>query len=118
MKFHYADVLSVTDGRLISLRHMDGVYDIINFLAGEDVSTVGLTVVAPIAKRHILSLFPGLADVKISESISMAVTEWRDSGEAAESATLKKFLDKNVLPLMPSEYLELTEISKDLKDVE
>ena len=38
-EFHISDVLSVTTGRLVSSRHMDGVYDILNFLTSDDLFT-------------------------------------------------------------------------------
>lgn len=37
--FHISDVLSVTTGRLVSYRHIDGVYDILNFLTGDQLFT-------------------------------------------------------------------------------
>ena len=37
--FHISDILSVTTGRLVSTRHIDGVYDILNFLTGDDLFT-------------------------------------------------------------------------------
>lgn len=33
-QFHISDVLSVTTGRLVSTRHIDGIYDILGFLTG------------------------------------------------------------------------------------
>lgn len=38
-KFHISDVLSVTTGRLVSSRHIDGVYEILNFLTGDELFT-------------------------------------------------------------------------------
>ncbi|HEY2497322.1 MAG TPA: hypothetical protein VGK24_09655 [Candidatus Angelobacter sp.] len=38
-KFHISDVLSVTTGRLVSSRHMDGIYKILNFLTGDSLFT-------------------------------------------------------------------------------
>ena len=38
-EFHISDVLSVTTGRLVSSRHMVGVYAILNFLTGDDLYT-------------------------------------------------------------------------------
>lgn len=29
--FHLGDILSITTGRLVSRRHMEGVYDLLNF---------------------------------------------------------------------------------------
>ena len=37
--FHISDILSITTGRLVSNRHIDGVYDILNFLTGDDLFT-------------------------------------------------------------------------------
>lgn len=37
--FHISDVLSVTTGRLVSSRHMEGLYDILNFLTGDNLFT-------------------------------------------------------------------------------
>ncbi|MGI9491408.1 MAG: hypothetical protein ACR2QF_03175 [Geminicoccaceae bacterium] len=37
--FHVADILSVTHGYLISSRHIDGVYDVLNFLTGQNLYT-------------------------------------------------------------------------------
>lgn len=35
-KYHISDLLTVTTGRLVSNRHMDGIYDILGHLSGED----------------------------------------------------------------------------------
>lgn len=37
--FHISDLLSITTGRLVSSRHMDGVYEILNFLTGDNLFT-------------------------------------------------------------------------------
>ena len=42
--FHISDILSVTTGRLVSTRHMEGVYDVIGHLVGRDVLTHELVV--------------------------------------------------------------------------
>lgn len=38
-KFHLGDLLSVTTGRLLSPTHMDGIYDILNYMTGDDLFT-------------------------------------------------------------------------------
>jgi hypothetical protein len=35
--FHLGDVLTITTGRLVSPRHMDGVYDVLNFMTGDNL---------------------------------------------------------------------------------
>lgn len=37
--FHLGDVLSVTTGRLVSPRHMGGIYDILNWMTGDNLFT-------------------------------------------------------------------------------
>lgn len=37
--FHISDVLTATTGRLVSSRHVDGMYDIYNFLTGDELYT-------------------------------------------------------------------------------
>lgn len=38
-QFHISDILSVTTGRLVSSRHMDGIYELLNFLTGDTLFT-------------------------------------------------------------------------------
>jgi hypothetical protein len=38
-QFHIGDILSVTTGRLVSSRHIDGLYEILNFLTGDELYT-------------------------------------------------------------------------------
>jgi hypothetical protein len=42
--FHISDILSVTTGRLVSNRHIDGVYDVIGHLVGRPVYTQELVI--------------------------------------------------------------------------
>jgi hypothetical protein len=37
--FHVSDILTVTTGRLVSSRHVEGVYDILDFLTGDQLFT-------------------------------------------------------------------------------
>ena len=38
-KYHIGDILSITTGKLVSPRHIDGVYDILNFMTGDNLFT-------------------------------------------------------------------------------
>lgn len=38
-EFHLSDVLSITTGCLVSTRHIKGVYDILNFMTGDNLFT-------------------------------------------------------------------------------
>lgn len=61
-EFHIGDVLTITTGRLISQRGMDGVYDILNFLTGDDLFTHQLPRVSQECLPLLLEQFPQLAD--------------------------------------------------------
>jgi hypothetical protein len=65
-KFHLGDVLSITTGRLVSPRHMDGVYDILNFMTGDNLFTHQLLRASDECKPHLLAQFPQLAAVDAS----------------------------------------------------
>lgn len=58
--FHIGDVLSVTTGRLVSSRHMDGVYDILNFLTTDDLFTHQLPRACEECKPWLRTQFPRL----------------------------------------------------------
>lgn len=59
-KFHISDVLSITTGRLVSTRHMDGVYDILNFMTGDNLFTHQLPRASDECKPYLLQQFPQL----------------------------------------------------------
>lgn len=58
--FHISDVLSVTTGRLVSSRHMEGIYDILNFLTGDNLFTHQLPRAMNECKPWLRSIFPNL----------------------------------------------------------
>lgn len=65
--FHLGDVLSITSGRLVSPRHMDGVYDVLDHMSGDNLMTHQLPRVCDEVKPEILRQHPELADVDASE---------------------------------------------------
>jgi hypothetical protein len=60
--FHISDVLSVTTGRLVSSRHIDGVYDVLNFLTGDNLYTHQLPRAMDKCKPWLRSMFPALME--------------------------------------------------------
>jgi hypothetical protein len=64
-KFHISDVLSITTGRLVSTRHMDGVYDILNFMTGDSLFTHQLPRANEECKPYLLEQFPQLDSPKM-----------------------------------------------------
>ena len=63
-EFHLGDILSITTGRLVSPRHMDGIYDILNFLTGDNLFTHQLPRAAGECQGPLLAQHPALADVE------------------------------------------------------
>jgi len=57
-QFDISDVLSITTGRLVSTRHMDGVYDILNYMTGESLFTHQLGRASDACKPELLRQFP------------------------------------------------------------
>jgi len=60
--FHISDVLSITTGRLVSSRHIDGVYDILNFLTGDNLYTHQLPRAMRECKPWLRSQFPSIME--------------------------------------------------------
>lgn len=61
--FHLGDVLSVTDGRLMSPRHMDGIYEILNFMTGDSLFTHQLPRAMKECQPYLLKQFPQLSGI-------------------------------------------------------
>lgn len=66
--FRLGDVLSFTDGRLLSRDHMDGVYRMAHWVLDDPgITTIGLLSAAEPVKAHLCSLFPELVGIEIPE---------------------------------------------------
>lgn len=61
--FALADILSVTTGKLLSRRHMDGIYDILGYMTGDDLMTHQLPRAADACKGPLLEQLPQLDGV-------------------------------------------------------
>jgi len=61
--FHIGDVLSITTGKLVSLRHIEGIYDILGFMTGENLMTHQLPRACREVATEILRQHPDLAAV-------------------------------------------------------
>lgn len=75
-EFHLGDVLSITTGRLVSPRHMDGIYDILNFLTGDNLFTHQLPRASDECKPHLLEQFPQLKEVDASAVNGKNYKQW------------------------------------------
>lgn len=76
--FHIGDVLSITTGRLVSPRHIEGVYDILGWMSGESMFTHQLGRVAKEAAPVILAAHPRLAEIVVPELGPDTFQAWLD----------------------------------------
>ena len=72
--FHIGDILSVTTGKLVSPRHIGGVYDILNWMTGENLMTHQLPRVSEECEPFLREQHPDLADVVVPDSVKSEET--------------------------------------------
>ena len=75
-EFDLSEVLSITEGSLVSSRHMDGIYDILGYMTGESLFTHALPRAAETCAPAILEQHPNLVGIK--------APEWDRSGDVAQ----------------------------------
>lgn len=71
--FDLGDILSVTTGRLVSPRHMTGVYDILNFMTGDNLFTHQLPRASRECEPVLLLQHPQL---KAIDADPPGITDW------------------------------------------
>ena len=96
MKFHIGDVVSVTTGKLLSPRKMEGIYEILDFLTGDSLYTHELPFASKFTKPYLLSQHPELSEINKDE---------------INTENYKEKLDALVAEY--GEYLEITNISDE-----
>jgi hypothetical protein len=82
--FHLGDILSITTGCLVSPRHMDGIYDILNWMTGDSLFTHQLPRACDECSGPLLAQHPDLAAIVAPgsfgdgtrESAEEAVARW------------------------------------------
>ena len=104
--FHLGDVLSITTGLLVSPRHMEGIYDILNFMTGDDLYTHQLPRATGECRPILLRQHPQLAEVAVPTLTPETWEGWLLEKEACFGS----FLD--VLPLAAGEYLAIDPIKE------
>lgn len=110
-RFHLSDILSITHDRLVSTRHMEGVYDISNFLTQDKLFTHQLTRVHAECKAHLFALHPQLNQLPLvtdEEILAMKLV----NGKPAE--WWNRWLDVQIARF--GEFLEVTPIPKGIHE--
>lgn len=72
--FHLGDVLSITTEKLLSPRHIEGVYDVLNHMTGERLFTHQLPRARMAMLPEILRQHPQLSEVDVS---AVTPENWR-----------------------------------------
>jgi hypothetical protein len=117
--FHLGDVLSVTTERLVSPRHIEGIYDILNYMTGDNLFTHQL----PRANREcapsLLAQHPQLAEVQVPDSFGedpeAAVATWLSEQVAryGEELPVEPLVEGDHTRIGPLEELGLMGVSPD-----
>lgn len=75
-QYHISDILSVTTGILVSTRHVEGVYDILNYMTGDDLYIHQLPRAMEECAPYLLREHQWLADVDASTVNSETWEAW------------------------------------------
>ena len=96
MRFHIGDITSITTGKLLSPKRMEGIYNILNYLTGDNLYTHELPNASRFCKPYLLKQYPELSKI---------------NGEKINTENHKEFLDNLVKEY--GEYLEIESIVKE-----
>ncbi len=103
MKFHISDVLSITTGRLVSTRHMEGVYKIMNYMTGDNLFTHQLPRASRECEPILVAAYPQLSkDDPITARCIAAMDRGIEMGERdnAVRGVVEKIRHEHGLPEM------------------
>ncbi len=88
-EFPLSDILSVTTERLLSRRHMDGLYDLLGYMTGESLFTHQLPRANDACKPVLLAQHPQLEGVTLPEGIDAPdIMAWLANAEREYGETL------------------------------
>lgn len=106
--FHLGDILSITTGRLVSPRHIDGVYDILNWMTGDNLFTHQLIRASRECEEPLLAQHPDLRDVEVPDDLDgkEAVEAWLAAQIAAYGET------REVAPLGDGDHTRIDPITE------
>lgn len=93
--FHLGDILSITTGRLVSPRHVDGIYDILNFMTRDNLFTHQLPRACDECKPYLLRQHPQLKEVDASKVDCDNWQEWL----AEQVAAFGEYLSVEQIPM-------------------
>jgi hypothetical protein len=103
-KFHIGDLLSITTGKLVSPRHMEGIYDILNFMTSDNLFTHQLPRACEECKPFLLEQMPWLSEITAEKVNSDNWESWlakmvEKYGESHEIKPIPTNSHKKINPL-------------------
>lgn len=106
--FHLGDILSVTTGCLVSPRHMGGVYDLLNYMTGDNLFTHQLPRANQECEGPLLAQHPDLADVEVPATFG-----GKDHVEAWLAEQVVRFGEyRDVRPLPAADHTRINPITE------
>ena len=66
-EFHIGDILTITTGKLLSPRMMDGMYDILNYMTGDNLFTHQLPRAMRECQPWLIEQYPQFKDLVVPE---------------------------------------------------
>ncbi len=101
--FHIGDILTITDGRLVSPRHIEGAYDILGWMTGDSLMTHQLPRASRECEENLRQQHPDLAAVKVPEGLGSeeAVLTWLAQQVAVYGES------REVAPLPPQDHTRI-----------
>lgn len=107
-EFHIGDIISVITDRLVSPNHIDGVYEILNWMTGDNLYTHQLPRAGRECAPALRAQFPELARVEVPQDVRSHATlgAWLNTLERQFGAT------RAVKPLAPGEHTVIDPITE------
>jgi hypothetical protein len=106
--FHLGDVLSVTTGLLVSPRHIEGVYDILNYMTGDDLFIHQLPRAQDECAGPLLAQHPDLAAIVVPDEF-----DDKEHVERWLAEQVERFGDiRPVAPIDPERHLRIDPIDE------
>lgn len=74
-EFHLGDILSITTGYLVSPDHIDGIYEILDFLTGDELMSHQLPLAVTAVESALFEQLPFLRNIVIEKGFKFEAPE-------------------------------------------
>lgn len=115
-RLHYTEVLTASTGKLVAYNGMDGAYAVHDAIAGPGVTTLALTYLAQPCRKYVREKHPEYDSPAVDAGVDKAIEEWRKETGGDGKKPITPYMDKHVLPLLPSEWTEVEHFGQEEMD--